>query len=268
MSPTIPKCLPTPRDIERWVPANLNEVVGCADLKAHFFDQIRLDARGVNTLVRGEPGTGKTASVKAFVRSLMCPNLDDTTFLPCGSCSTCLNFDVRFSDEGLFAIAQPRVSHGKDPLNFFPINCGVVTETELKKILSGRAEYTGRFLIYLDEVHRIVRRQMDHLLLKPLEEMDALWIASSAQPDELGGMFLRRFSAHLSTTLPALQELTEFLDARCKDWQIAVDDAATLTLLARRSGRITASAISVLALAAGTLRRCLDRDLVIRHFSA
>jgi len=92
---------------------------------------------------------------------------------------------------------------------------------------------------------------MEHLLLKPLEELDALWIASSAHPEELDGMFLRRFSAKLATTLPTQVELADFLAVRREEWEIGLDSHETLALLARRSRLVAARAISVLATAAG-----------------
>jgi SpoVK/Ycf46/Vps4 family AAA+-type ATPase len=108
---------------------------------------------------------------------------------------------------------------------------------------------------------------MDHLLLKPLEEMDALWIASTARPEELDPMFLRRFAAHVSTALPARAELVKFLVDRCHDWTITVDDHDTLELVARRSQCVTATAIAPVAIAAGKSGRLLSRELVLRHYS-
>jgi SpoVK/Ycf46/Vps4 family AAA+-type ATPase len=106
---------------------------------------------------------------------------------------------------------------------------------------------------------------MEHLLLKPLEELDALWIASSARPGDLDKMFLRRFSAKLSTSLPTQAELAEFLATRCDDWNIAVDSPDTFGLLARRSKLVTAKAIYCLAFAAGKSERALSRDMVLKY---
>lgn len=257
--------LPTPREIERWVPADLSQVVGCTPLKAHFYEGLRLDACGVNTFVEGQSGSGKTAAIKAFVRSLMCPDLDRSTFQTCKICDACRTFDVRYADQGLFTLSQPRVHGGREPLHFYPVNCGAVSEAGLQEIIADRSQFSGKFLIYLDEAHRLVRRKMEHLLLKPLEELDALWIASTAQPDELDTMFHRRFSCHLSTTLPTDTELNKFLAERCLAWGILTDDPNTLKLLAKRSGCLPAKAVSVLAIAAGRADRRLDRDLVLKH---
>jgi hypothetical protein len=258
--------IPTSRDIERWVPAHFGHVVGCKNLKDHFFNQLRLNDCGVNTFVSGEPGTGKTATVKAFVQSLMCPNRDSVTLLPCMACHTCRNFDVRFQDIGILAVLNERVLiGGAVPINFYPVNCGAITEAQLRAVLDERREFNDHFFIYLDEAHRLVRRQMEHLLLKPLEELDATWIASSAYPTELGPMFLRRFAAKLTTTLPTPQELTMFPKERCEEWGLTVDADETLGMLARRTRQNPAAAISVLAIAAERLHRLLDRDMVLHH---
>ena len=220
----------------------------------------------MNTLVSGDSGTGKTAAVKAFVRSLMCPHRDVDTGTPCGKCQACMTFDVRYDSTGLFAYLQERAKGTGQPVHFNPINCGEVTET-LRTILTERHDYEGRYVIYLDEVHRLMRRKMEHMLLVPLQEMDALWVASSAMSSELDSMFRRRFSAKLSTTLPDMPALIEFLRERCQHWRVSVDDdPGTFALLAQRSRRITSEAIGRIAVAAGRKDRCLTRELVLCPF--
>lgn len=249
----------TPREIERWIPANLNQVVGCDKLKRLFFDQLRQGGCGVNTFVTGESGSGKTSTVKAFVRSLRCPNLDMDKLLPCEQCEVCITFDVRFSEYGLFPLLNIWTQE-REPINYFPVNCGEVTESMLRDIVNAATQCNGRIVIYLDEVHRLVRRRMDHALLIPLEEADAVWIASTAYPRELDEMFHRRFAAKVNTTLPDSPELVAFLQERCREWGIDVDAQSTLESLARRSRRVPSAAISVIAVAAGkpSRRLCLD----------
>lgn len=260
------KNLPTPFQIERWVPSHLDEVIGCTEARNHFRDILRNDGRGVNTLLSGPSGSGKTSTVKAFTRSLMCPNRDSESGRPCGKCDACRTFDVRYDDVGLFACCQGRTVKGES-MNFFPVNCGRVTESELRKLLADRAQYEGLFLIYLDEVHRLIRRKMEHMLLVPLQEMDALWIASSAMTGELDRMFRRRFSAKIETTLPSVPEMVAFLGERCRTWGIAVDKhPETLRLLARRCRQITSDAIGRIAVAAGRKGRVLTRNLVLQPF--
>jgi|LSQX01.3.fsa_nt_gb replication-associated recombination protein RarA len=258
--------LPTPREIEMWVTPTLNHVIGCEGLRAHCHDLLRVAGFGPNTFVFGDPGTGKTACIKAYVRTLRCQKKEPDKWIPCGFCESCKEFDVRYSDEGLFATLRHRVLvDGADPLHYYPINCGKISESELRRIIDDVPQWTGLVLIWLDEVHRIVRRGMDHLLLKPLEELNAVWIASTAHPKELDRMFKRRFAAKVRTTLPTLTELVSFLKDRCDEWGIRPDSEETLQLAARRAKLVTADAIALLAVAAGRDGRLLDRELVARH---
>jgi len=231
--------LPSPHEIDRWQPPSLQHIVGCDELKSVLYEFVRHSGQGPNLLISGESGTGKTASVHAFFRTLNCPQQTGEPPMPCGECPDCLNFDVRDPDEGLFAIVRPRVlRYDREPLHYQPVNCGAVTEAELRQVLQKSRDYEGHLFIYLDEVHRIVRRKMDHLLLKPLEELNAVWIASSARTDELDPMFVRRFPIRISSSLPNERELTEFLADRCHEWGIVPHDPETLLLLARRSRQV------------------------------
>lgn len=84
----------TPGQIERCVPDNLTEIAGCEELKAVLVAQLRLNGQGPNILISGESGTGKTSAVKAFVRTLNCPNRSGDIPVPCGVCEDCKRLDV------------------------------------------------------------------------------------------------------------------------------------------------------------------------------
>ena len=255
--------VPSPREIERRFPPTLKDVIGCRDLKKVLINHLHNEGRGTNVLVSGGTGTGKTATIKAYVRTLNCPHAAGQPPAPCGTCEDCKHFDVRVPQDGLFAILSKRVMcEGKEPFNYCPVDCAAVSESQIKDILLNVMQSAGNYVIFLDEVHRIVGRKMDHLLLKPLEELDAVWIASSARNDGLDPMFLRRFAARVSTSPPTEEELATFLADRCREWQIVPDDPATVALLARRSKQVTAECISVLALAASRDGRLLDKSLV------
>lgn len=220
----------TPRQIERWVPDNLTEIVGCEKLKTELIAQLRLNGQGPNILISGKSGTGKTSAVKAFVKTLICPYQSGDIPVPCGKCRDCQNLDVRHPEEGIFATLSDRGLQGS-PVHFHPVNCGSVTEGELKRVLKDRPEFSGTSIIHLDEVHRIVRRGMDQLLLKPLEELDCVFIASSVHTDELDPMFLRRFAVKVSTSAPTEKELAFFIVERCRAWSIEYDSLNTVEFL-------------------------------------
>lgn len=253
----------TPRQIERWVPDNLTEIVGCEELKAELIAQLRLSGQGPNILISGEPGSGKTSAVKAFVKTLNCPNRSGDIPIPCGVCEDCKRLDVRKPEEGILTVLNA-FAIGKVPLHYHPVNCGRVSESELKALLD-RSDLAGQSLIHLDEVHRIVRRGMDQLLLKPLEELDCVFIASSVHTDELDPMFLRRFAVKVSTSAPTEKELAFFIAGRCRAWGIEYDNPGTIALLAQRSNENPARSLTVLSRAASTESRTLTVDLINKH---
>jgi len=254
------------RDIERWVPKSLSEVIGCSELKLELAQYLRPNGRGPNILISGDPGTGKTAAVKAFVRTLSCSKRTTDPLLPCEECESCRTFDVRYPELGLFASLNPRVTvDGAEPLHFCPINCGGVTEAQLRELLNDLRYFRGLILIYLDEAHRLKPRNMNHLLLPPIEETEAIWVASSALAHELDPMLLRRFAIRTKTSLPDEEELLMFLAHRCNEWKIKVDDIITLQLLSQRSQGNVSECLSVLARAAANESRLLAKELVLRH---
>lgn len=106
---------------------------------------------------------------------------------------------------------------------------------------------------------------MDQLLLKPLEELDCVFIASSVHTDELDPMFLRRFAAKVSTSAPTEKELAFFIAGRCRAWSIEYDSLSTVELLVDRSERNPARILTALARAASTEARTLTGNLVASH---
>jgi len=256
----------SPREIETWIPQSLSQIVGCRDVKLHFENMLRLGRRGQNTMVTGPSRTCKSATVKAYIRAEMCPHRDPQSLKPCGKCSTCIDLDIRKREEGLYAILRSRVMRDNlEPLFWYPINCGMITEAGLREVLEDIPDQEGRTIIHLDETHRLVRRHMDHLLLVPLDQYDVQWIATTAHPNELDPMFRNRFTAKLATTLPTEAELVAFLADRCGDWEINFECQDTLRIVARRSGLRPGIALGILANAAGHPDRKLTRDLAINH---
>lgn len=258
---------PTPRDIERWIPKGLNQIAGNKAITTHFTGLLRSGCEvGSNTLIVGPSRSGKTACVKAYMRSLMCWQRSSETAAPCGRCDACKLFDVRFSEFGTFAEIHERVLlGGREPVHYFPVNCGSVTEAELRQLVSDAQYCNGLRLVFLDEVHRLVRRSMDHLLLVPMQDFDATWIAASATIEGLEEMFLNRFSMKFRTQVPSPTEMLTFLEDRSSEFHINVDTAATLELLSKRSRRIVGRALNVFAASAGRTDRTLTHDDVA-HF--
>lgn len=249
-------------DITHWIPSRWEEVLCNRELVEHFQDILRGflggATRGVATMPLGCPRSGKTSTAKFFVRCALCAALDPSTLNPCGRCKNCLEADVRFAEEELFAY------HRSPPVHYMPIDCTRVTQDRLNEVISGAYRYEGIRIVFLDEVHRLQRRNMDEQLLKPLEEADCTWIASSATTAGLERMFLNRF-VKIRTHLPSLDDLALWLGARCKEWGIEWTDSADIERLAERSAGIPGLALPVLARALLRPDRTLTRQLIESH---
>ncbi len=105
---------------------------------------------------------------------------------------------------------------------------------------------------------------MDEKLLKPVEELGFMWLASSATTEGLEKMFLNRF-IKISTSLPERDELAIWLAQRCREWGISWDSHETLLRLAERSDRVPGMALQVLARATKKRDRILTQRLVESH---
>lgn len=251
-------------DIKRWIPTRWEDVTGNADLIEHFQDILRasLDGEfhGLNSLVTGASRSGKTAIIKLFIRCLYCDRLDRSTLAPCEfECDNC-RIDVgRFGLEGINVHVQERSIH------YLPIDCTSVTENDLRQKLVDLQDYHGFRIVFLDEAHRLVRRNMDEQLLKPSEERaNTMWIVTSAVTGELEVMFKKRF-VRLQTELPSIDDFSLWLADRCHEFEIQIDEPSTIVRLAERSNQSPGDALQVLARAAIKRPKRLTQKLVERH---
>jgi len=250
----------TSRQIERWVPQNLGQVVGCDDLKEILYSHLRQKGYGANTLITGKTGTGKTSSVKAYVRTLKCFNRSGDPPVPCERCESCKDFDVRYAECGFHARGHD--GYPEDTINFVPLNCGDDIRARVRQLTMDIRDCPGLFLVYLDEVHKVEKKDVEDLLLKPLEELEAVFIASSAKLEGLDPMFLRRFSLKAETSPPSEEQLAFFIKARCQDWSISIDRPESISALAERSDGNPNRSIRVLAHVAMTIDRQLTEGIV------
>ncbi len=263
---------PTPREIEQWVPTGLNDFIACEQAKNTLAGHLVVKGEGSNILISGETGTGKTGLVEVFMRTLNCSRSTGPLNGPCGVCNDCHAFNFEHSDDGLFAHDRESVTiHGEDPRYFYHVNCVGFDAAALKN-LRKEIEFNGKYrsIVYLDEIQHLVTEKMDAMLLKPIRELNAIWIATGVNADNvLNQMLIRRFASRCSTSLPSEMELALFLAGRCKEWGIEIDAPETVALLAHRSHQITAECINVIARAAGEVtadgRRVLTQKMVLEH---
>jgi len=228
-------------------------------------DGLRSGQQVPNTIIMGDSRSGKTATVKLYVQALACSKRDSEMLSPCGRCETCRGNVGRYDHRGVFVNLTLGQSPAKRELHYMPIDCTRIGSTELRDVLDDFRDYGGLRIIYLDEVFRLKTRAMDEMLLKPLEELNYVWLASSVSVKDLDRMFLNRFPVKLRTQLPTLEELSDWLVARCQQWEIEWDDAETLIRLVERANYSPGKTLHVLAAVSSKASRLLTRGVVESH---
>ena len=258
--------LPSALEIEKWTPAGLHQLIGCNNLVNSLVKVVKNGGQMQSMMVSGEIGSGKSASLKTLLKTLNCPSKVGDPPRPCGTCPDCQSYDPRMDTDGLFATLKTRVAeHDCPPLSTYLVNCGSVTSSRLEEIIHDRRQFCGQFIVVLDECHRLMRNHLDEMLLVPMEDEKITWIAATAYPEQLKPEFKRRFSLRVCTSLPSVQELSNFSAERCCEFKLSVDDPATLALLAKLSHRRPSECIRVLSLAALEADRQLKRNMVVNY---
>jgi len=262
-------------NLSSWQPPNWDWIPGNYRVKKYFMRLARRLRRQIAQgsalvlnhmcfLLTGMSRTGKTASVKLLIRCIVCHRLDEATLTPCdGTCPGCrpLFENVPEGEWELFTFLNTPTS--RTPIHFFLINCAkIYTPKELleKLICIAQNAGTGYIIVYLDEVHRLVQRQMDELLLKEVEEARYLWFFSTAKPGRLEDMFQNRL-IKLSTEVPSTTEMEKLLVDLCNLADINWEPEAIMRLI-EKSNRIVGLALQALVLASLDPEEGLTLDLV------
>lgn len=256
---------PHSRDIQRWYPQKWSQIAGNTDMIRIWWDFI--EHGGCNVLCTGGNRSGKTRTISLGVKSVLCPSRQGMD--PCGSCLCCRAFDEgREAQVGMFsAVVNGRYS-------FLPINCETVTAEQLKRLHEVVDLENVRTIIYLDEVAALGRRELENILLKPIDESPCIWIASAitvTKPNRRGKLrkteglsvpMQGRFAVKVSTSLPSFEELQNWIVDRCREWEIEIVEAErTVPRMIVRTRHRVGYIIHMLAVAASRGRR-IDPDMV------
>lgn len=273
-----------PDDLERFQPVSFDDIVGNDELKEYFRDliycvRVRGHISGFNLIATGPSRDGKTATITLGVKALLCCNLNLETMTPCNRCVNCTAKYHLYGNDGWNNSVDLFGDDEHDPMpvrfHYFPVDCTQVDSKDIDDLLGKLRLDDGNLkIVYLDEVHRLSRRWMDERLLKPLEMYHAIWLASSAaitktdgdDDQKLDKMFQNRFSYRIKTQRPTPQQMFSWLVARCRQFEITVEDVrTTLPRLIDRSNQSPGLALQVLNKAHKTRQRRLSKRMVEEH---
>lgn len=282
---------PVTKDIERWIPSRWDQIVANQDIKEYWWDTIHCIRReghrsGFNMLLTGDSRGGKTSCITLGIKALGCFNLDLDSFNPCGHCANCTARVGLYGNDGwenwVDVFETEETAKKSVRFLYLPVDCTRLTDAEIDKLVGKvRVDDGNLKIVYLDEVHRLVRRGLDEQLLKPLENCEAIWIASSAyvkkedrdesnedtrKQKSLEIMFQNRFTFRLETQKPTVDEMVFWLAERCEEWEIRVEaPESTLQRLAERSRYLPGMALQVVNKAHKRRSKLLTRQIVDEH---
>jgi len=268
-------------NLGRFNPTEWDDIVGNANLKefwTNLLQRVRKgNCRSESFLVTGGSREGKTSTISFGIKAMLCCNFNFATMNPCHQCVNCRsNFYLNGTGEwnGQVDFADPAENPTPVRFEFFPVDCSRLKESDVDDLcMKLRVDDGNLKIVYLDEVHRLVRRNIDEMLLRPMDDYEAIWIASSAvirkdgidDTGKIDKMTQKRFNRQLVTQRPDKREISLWLARLCNQFSIEVDDPKTLLHLADRSNRVPGMALKVLNTAHNDPDRKLTFEMVEDH---
>lgn len=266
------------REILRWFPQKWSEIAGNTKIIQTWWNML---VHGLcNVLFTGPSRSGKTRVMSLGIKAMLCTNRA-ADLNPCGQCPTCKALGVeRYGHTGVFAALTGSI------YNFKVIDCERVSREELLNLPLELDLDNPRTIIYLDEVAALGHSGLESLLLKPIDESRAIWLASAIKVRQTTnkvrqttnkarqitnkekvkprtGLSLPmqgRFGIKVGTTLPSDAELTQWIKDRCDEWEIIIiEEEVSILLIIAITNRRVGYVIHILA-AAATRGRIIDPD--------
>lgn len=206
------------------------------------------------------------------IKSLLCQNRTQE-LNPCGKCENCKTLsEERHAHTGCFAHLN------ESRYQFKMIDCERTDREELLRLHTEVNLDDPHTIIYLDEVAALGRRGLEPLLLKPLDESNAVWLASAVSvrwkkkngekkpnPNRLSFAMQSRFGLRVGTSLPSEAELQDWIKNRCQEWSIKIiDEGTSIPRIMKRSRRRVGFVIQFLA-AAAARGRVIDPEWVEQY---
>jgi hypothetical protein len=270
-------------DIEHLSIRNWDDIIGNFDLKDYckeFLWQVRCEGRrtGFNSLLSGSSRSGKNGCVEYAMKCLGCFDFNFDTLEACGKCPSCTMEQYKCGNRGWenWCWTYPP-EEVPTPIEYFyaPVDCSYIDQDGLTAITNDIRQNQGILnVIFLDEVHRLCSRNMDEKLLKPMDDYEAIWIATSAYADRHDGssrrplekMLQNRFTYRIKTQKPNETDQIIWTANVCERIGISVEDPrSTIALLTERCNCIPGMALQVLSKAYNTRDKTLTKKLLNQH---
>lgn len=279
MTTTIQKKPITAREAESYIPP-FQQIAGNYTLKAKLSGWLqRPIEHDANLLVEGEPGTGKTCTVHAYLREQFG---NPAFFREAYMLEDGTNPKRKHSSESLEQIREWQCG-GK--YFFSQINGATDDEKKVRSKLSDLTstglEFFGsnsvtHMVCVVDELGELFFRGFDEALRPTLTEPGVTTYATAQnfhskrksdsfqQEDQRLVALLRRFSHRERTELPTDSDHFRFLIFLLGEWSLKIDEPATLSLLVEKSNGIVGLSKRILIRAIDEPDRRLTRTMVER----
>lgn len=236
------------------------------DLNSRLTSEIGSEA---NTLIMGEPGTGKTNMALAYFRERFRNPLFNN-----GDVNPAINPEATRKCAEDIRIWQTCIE-GKI-LHYLRVDGATASRSRIESAMDSVFGVCTRdhTFVLLDEAGELFARELD-MIFRPILTDPQITVIATAQGFPIRGSslvrqlaknrlkaFLRRFPLQYQTTLLKESEMITFLVKKMQKWQLKLDEPETLRVLALKSTGIVSYGLNSLIKAINAPDRRLTRHQV------